>query len=255
MLSRRSYDLAGEVALVTGAGRGMCRGIAHALAAWGAAVAVTDIDEAGAQETVRLIEAEEGRARAYRLDVTDEAEAARVAAACVADLGGIDLLVNGAGLLSVSPVVDMELEDWRRVMDVNISGVFIVSRAVAREMLKRGTAASIVSISSVGGRVGERDLAHYSASKFAVIGFTQSLAKELADNEIYVNAICPGSVDTPMLDDLALGLSVTKQDLVDGQLIKRFLTGEDMAHTIAFLHTSRAITGQSVNTDGGLCFN
>ena len=81
MPSRQSYDLAGEVALVTGAGRGMCRGIAQALAAWGAAVAVTDIDEAGAQETVRLIEAEEGRARAYRLDVTDEAEAARVAAA------------------------------------------------------------------------------------------------------------------------------------------------------------------------------
>ena len=255
MPSRRSYDLAGEVALVTGAGRGMGRGIAQALAAWGAAVAVTDIDEAGAQETVRLIEAEEGRARAYRLDVTDEAEAARVAAACVADLGGIDLLVNGAGLLTVSPVVDMELRDWRCVMDVNISGVFIVSRAVAREMLERGTAASIVSISSVGGRIGSWGEAHYSASKFAVIGFTQSLAKELADNEIYVNTICPGSVDTPMLETLANGLKVTKQDLVEQQLIKRFLTGEDMAYTIAFLHTSRAITGQAVNTDGGLMFD
>ena len=255
MPGQRSYDLTGHVAFITGAGGGMGIGIARALSSWGARVAVVDIDHARARETLKAVEADGGEGRAYRLDVTDEDEAARVVAACVADFGGIDLLVNAAGALTVATITDMTLAEWRHVMDVNITGVFVASRAGAREMVARGTPASIISISSSAGRNGYRGLAHYCASKFGVIGFTQSLAIELADKDIYVNAVCPDSVDTQMLETLAEGYGITTEDLVNDQLIKRFLTGEDMAYTIAFLHTSRAITGQTVNTDGGSVFS
>lgn len=255
MPGQRSYDLNGEVAFITGAGGGMGIGLARALSSWGARVAVVDIDETRAKETLKAVEADGGEGRAYRLDVTDEDDAERVVAACIADFGGIDLLVNAAGALTVANVTEMTLAEWRHVMDVNITGVFVASRAVARAMVARGTPASIISISSSAGRKGYPGLTHYCASKFGVIGFTQSLAIELADKEIYVNAVCPDSVDTQMLEALAEGYGITTQDLVNDQLIKRFLTGEDMAYTIAFLHTSRAITGQTVNTDGGSVFS
>lgn len=255
MPGQRSYDLSDDVALITGAGGGMGLDLGRALASWGARVALTDIDEARARNTLKAVEAAGGEGRAYRLDVTDEDDAERVVAACVADFGGIDLLVNAAGALTVAHVTDMTLEEWRRVMDVNITGVFITSRAVARAMVTRGAPASIVSISSSAGRKGYPGLTHYCASKFGVIGFTQSLATELADKNIYVNAVCPDSVNTRMLEDLAQGYGITTEDFVDSQLIKRFLTGEDMAYTVAFLHTSRAITGQTVNTDGGSVFS
>ena len=251
----RAIHLTGDVAFVTGAGGGMGRGIARALAKWGARVALADINADAVAETLREVEADGGEGQAYPLDITSAEEVKQVIKACVDEFGGIDLLVNAAGILIYGSVADSKPADWYRVMDVNINGIYLVSREVTKAMIARGTPASIVSISSSAGRKGEADMASYTASKFGVIGFTQTLAHELVGHDIMVNAICPGNVESQMLVDLADGMGWTMEQMHDYQLIKRFLTGEDMAYSIAFLHTSRVITGQAVNTDGGMMFN
>jgi meso-butanediol dehydrogenase/(S,S)-butanediol dehydrogenase/diacetyl reductase len=238
-------DLTGTRALVTGAGRGLGFGLAEALARWGASVGVAD---------VRLGEAPFA-AWSGVLDVTDEAAVAGGVDACWQALGGIDLLVNNAGVLSVCAVADMALAEWRRVMEVNATGTFLVSRAVVRRMLAAGRGGSVVSIASIAGRRGDPQLAHYSASKFAVIGFTQALAREVAAHGIRANAICPGLVETAMIDELAAGWGTTVSQWVAKQAIPRSQTPADIAWMVASLHGAQSVTGQAVNVDGGTLFD
>ena len=140
------------------------------------------------------------------------------------------------------------------MLDVNLTGVFLMSRAVARTMRRGGQPGSIVSIASIGGKRGGPGIAHYCASKFAVIGFTQSLAMELATHAITVNAICPGLVDTRMIHDLAAGLSMQLSDFQDRQLVARPQLPEEIAEAILFVHRNRSVTGQAINIDGGTVF-
>lgn len=243
-------DLSGQRVFLTGGAGGLGAGLARAFAAQGALLGVSDMSETG---LARL--REELGCWSRRLDVTDAAQVRETVAAFAAEHGGIDLLVNNAGLLTVAPVAELDPADWRRVMEVNATGTFLVSQAVLREMIARKIAGSIVSISSIAGKVGDPQLAHYSASKFAVIGFTQSLAREVAAQSITVNAVCPGIVDTPMIHDLAKGWNCTLDDFLKTQLVKRTQTPEEIARAIIFLHRSRSITGQSLSVDGGTYFH
>lgn len=252
---RQHIDLTGHRVMVTGAGGGMGRVIAATMASWGAHVAVSDLDAGSAEETLSGISDAGGEGFATAMDVSDEASVDAGVAASWDALGGLDLLVNNAGVLTVSDVVDMPLKDWQFILGVNATGVFLVSRAVARRLITQGTPASIVSTSSISGKRGDAGLAHYTASKFAVVGFTQSLAAELAPHDILVNAICPGTVETPMMDHLTVAAGTSVPAYLEDQHIRRSQTPRDMAYAIAFLHTSRAIAGQALNVDGGTVFN
>ncbi len=251
----RGIELTGQRVLVTGTGGGMGGDIACTLAAWGATVAATDMDRAAAEAALRRVEAAGGSGCAAAIDIASEASVAKGVAGCWQALGGIDLLVNNAGVLRHGNVVDMTLADWNFVMGINITGTFLMSREVARRMIEQGTPASIVSTASISGKHGDPGLAHYSASKFGVIGFTQALAHELAPYDILVNAVCPGIVDTPMIRALAKSEGVGVEHYVEPQLIKRMQTPADIAYAMAYLHTSRAMTGQALNIDGGTFFH
>ena len=248
-------ELDGCAAVVTGAGRGLGRGIALSLAGRGARVAALDVDAGGADETAQLIQRAGGTAWPARVDVTDEAGVGAGMTGAAAQFGGLDLVVNGAGVLSVAHVVDLEAREWRRVLEVNVTGAFLVSQAAARIMIKAARPASIISIASVAGKIGEPGLAHYAASKFALVGFTQALARELAPHQITVNAVCPGVVLTQMIEEVASKWRMSIDDLLDMQAIHRPQTPDDIALAIAFLHASRSVTGQAINVDGGTVFS
>ena len=273
------YNLNGKVALVTGAGgkNGIGRAIATRLAKEGADVAVNDITEhpyaadqadwQGLPDLVREIEAMGRRAISVVADVADAAQVKEMVDQTVAHFGKIDILVNNAGTIAGKdrvPVVDLAEEDWDRVQRVNVKGVFLCSQAVARHLIAQGTGGKIINMSSVTGKRGSARFAAYSASKFAVIGFTQSLACELAPYQVNVNAICPGLVDTERFGHLASVLM--PQNLsADEQLaeyarrseaavpIGRLAEGADVAKMAAFLASDEAayLSGVSITISGG----
>ncbi len=273
------YNLNGKVALVTGAGgkNGIGRAIATRLAQEGADVAVNDMTEhpyaadqpdwQGLPDVVREIEAMGQRALSVVADVTDAEQVKKMVDQTVAHFGKIDILVNNAGTMAGKdrvPVVDLAEEDWDRVQGVNVKGVFLCSQAVARHLIAQGTGGKIINMSSVTGKRGSARFAAYSASKFAVIGFTQSLASELAPYQVNVNAICPGLVDTERFGHLASVLM--PQNLsADEQLseytrrskaavpIGRLAEGADVAKMAAFLASDEAayLSGVSITVAGG----
>jgi NAD(P)-dependent dehydrogenase (short-subunit alcohol dehydrogenase family) len=273
------YNLTGKVALVTGAGGkyGIGRAIATRLAKEGADVAVNDMTEHpyaadqpdwhGLPAVVREIEAMGQRAISVVADVTDAEQVKGMVDQTVAHFGKIDILVNNAGTIAGKdrvPVVDLAEEDWDRVQRVNVKGVFLCSQAVARHLIAQGTGGKIINMSSVTGKRGSARFAAYSASKFAVIGFTQSLASELAPYQVNVNAICPGLVDTERFGHLASVLM--PQNLsADEQLseytrrskaavpIGRLAEGADVAKMAAFLASDEAayLSGVSITVSGG----
>ena len=273
------YNLTGKVALVTGAGgkNGIGRAIATRLAKEGADVAVNDITEhpyaadqadwQGLPDVVREIEAMGQRAISVVADVADAAQVKEMVDQTVAHFGKIDILVNNAGTIAGKdrvPVVDLAEEDWDRVQRVNVKGVFLCSQAVARHLIVQGTGGKIINMSSVTGKRGSARFAAYSASKFAVIGFTQSLACELAPYQVNVNAICPGLVDTERFGHLASVL-MPENLSADEQLaeyarrseaavpIGRLAEGADVAKMAAFLASDEAayLSGVSITVSGG----
>ncbi|MFT3974967.1 MAG: SDR family NAD(P)-dependent oxidoreductase [Amaricoccus sp.] len=245
-------DLSGHRILITGAGRGIGRGMAEAFITWGARVAVADISGPLAADTAAACGP---LCSAVQIDVTDESAVERGIEVAWQAMDGIDLLVNNAGVLSVATVAEMTLAQWNQVMSVNATGVFLMSRAVVRQMRHHARPGSILSLSSIAGRRGDPRLAHYSASKFAVVGFTQALAQEVAGDDILVNAICPGLVQSAMIGALAAGTGTTTDDWLAAQAIRRSQSPRDIAFAAAFLHLSRAVTGQAINVDGGTLFN
>ena len=247
------YALNGRVGLVTGAGGGIGRAIARRLAREGMAVAVLDRDGAAAE----AVAAEIG-GLAVTADVTSEGEVGRAVEAVLARLGQIDLLVNNAGVAWMGPALEMPLEALRAMLRVNVEGVFIVSRAVLPHMSARRSG-SVVNLASWAGKTGNAHFAGYSASKFAVIGLTQALAREMAPDGVRVNAICPGIVV-----ETAMRTAIEAQQRQYGlpetsEREKSIPTGrvsvpEDVANIAAFLASDEAsyMTGEAINLSGGL---
>jgi meso-butanediol dehydrogenase/(S,S)-butanediol dehydrogenase/diacetyl reductase len=251
--------LLGRSAYVTGGGRGIGRGIALALAKEDADVIVADLDLAGAEAVAAEAKALGVKALAQRVDVTRWTDLQALVARAEREFGKLDIAIHCAGVIGVVAVEEMSEEEWDRVMDVNAKGVFLSCKA-ALPALKRNGFGRIVNIASVSGKDGYQRLAHYSASKYAVLGFTNSLAKEVARDNITVNAICPGVVKTAMWDILSdeyKEAGETREQSWQRQLMAfvpqgRPQTAEEVGELAVYLALAPSITGQSINIDGGL---
>jgi NAD(P)-dependent dehydrogenase (short-subunit alcohol dehydrogenase family) len=250
--------IAPRAALVTGAGAGIGRAIALRLARDGWSIAVNDVEPGRAAAVVRDVAATGSHALAVVADVGDRAAAGRMVAEAIEALGAVELLVNNAGVCRLGAVADFAEADWRATFRVNVDGVFHCCQAVLPHMLARG-GGNIVNVASWSGKAGAAYFGPYCASKFAVIGLTQSLAKEVAAHGIRVNAVCPGIVaGTEMRERIdaesrALGRP-TSTDRVGGIPMGRLAEPEDVAGVVAFLVSddARYMTGQAVNVTGGL---
>lgn len=269
------YDLRGKVGLVTGAAgaEGLGRAIAIRLAQEGADLVVNDLsEESGSRQglpaVVSEIEALGQRALPVYADVASADQVDAMVAAALEEFGRIDILVNNAGAPAGPdrvPVVELGEEAFDLIQRVNVKGTFLCSRAVARQMIARGRGGRIINISSVSGKYGVARFAAYCASKFAVRGFTQSLALELAPHQITVNAICPGLLATERIDDMAAALAPPgveardhRHSMIASTLasipLGRMTDTSDVANMAAFLASDQAafITGSSPTVDGGI---
>ena len=246
-----TIDLSGKVALVTGAGRGIGREIALALAAAGAAVAINDFaGEDACAAVAGEVKALGPEAIVVMGDVGDEESVGAMVDKVESELGPIEILVNNAGITRDNVVMLMSPDEFDAVIRTHLRGTFLVAKAVSRKMLRRRSG-SIVNISSVVGRRGNAGQANYAAAKAGIIGLTKSLAKELGARNIRVNAIAPGYIDTPMTQ--ALGGDVT-QAIVDNTPLRGIGQPADVANAVVFLASGLAgyITGCTLPVDGGL---
>lgn len=256
-------DLSGRVALVTGAGSGIGRQAAETLSGAGAALACTDINLAGAQETAASIEAAGGRAIAIAHDVVEEDQWEAAVKATVDALGGLHIMVNNAGIELVKIIPDISTADFRRVMDINVLGVFLGIKTCTDAMTASGSG-SIINLSSVAGLIGAPRQAAYCASKGAVRLMTKATALELAGagHPIRVNSVHPGIIETPMLEDLMTGVPDEQRNQRLAQMKARHPIGRlgqatDIANAILFLASdlSSFMTGSEVVVDGGMTAN
>lgn len=251
--------LAGRKAVVTGAGAGIGRAIALAMAREGARVTVTDRDGEAAEQ----VAAEIGpQALAMALDVVRPAEVEEVMSRARSRMRGLDILCANAGVVTMNPVRDLSEAEWDHVMAVNAKGVFLTNQAAVRLWEPVGTRGAIVNIASLAAKQGAALLAHYCASKFAVMGFTQALAREVAPQGIRVNCVCPGFIRTSMQDRLLVwkaGLRRVSVDQVREEYLSLTPLGrigepEEVADTVVFLCSdlARFITGEALNVTGGV---
>ena len=255
---QRMYQLNGKTALVTGAAIGIGRAIATRLAEEGANLVLFDINEVELAETTRMVEAAGRRCLAVTGDVRDYEQVKSAVDGCVRRYASIDIIVNNAGISPMGTIADTSLEDFRDVFRVNVDGVFHGCKAVAPHMTARG-AGKIINISSWFGKIGKHSFGAYCASKFAVIGLTQSMAMEMAEHGVNVNAVCPGTiVETGMreaADREAIKLGrLTAKQRESGIPLGRVGLPDDIARVVAFLASDQSdyMTGQSINVTGGL---
>ncbi|QUH26252.1 3-oxoacyl-[acyl-carrier-protein] reductase [Serpentinicella alkaliphila] len=243
----------GKNALVTGASRGIGKEIALTLAKNGANVIVNypiDSEAEAANEVVKEIEKLNVKALAVKADVTSESEVKEMVDAIDKNFDTLDILVNNAGITRDNLLIRMKEDDWDRVIDVNLKGTFICTKAVARKMMKQKYG-KIVNVSSVVGVMGNAGQANYCASKAGVIGLTKSVARELASKEINVNAIAPGFIETEMTAILSEDV---KNQMLANIPLKKYGKPEDVANLVLFLSSdlSKYITGQVILVDGGM---
>ncbi len=251
-------ELNGKRAFVTGAAQGIGRAIAHALAQSGVKVAIADIDGHAARRTAKEIGES---AFPVEIDVRERASVERAFGEAVKHLGGCDICIANAGVSTMSRALDLIDADWDFNFAVNARGVFLTNQIAARHFVAAG-AGCIVNTASLAAKVGAPLLAHYSASKFAVLGWTQALARELAPNGIRVNAVCPGFVKTGMqsreIEWEASLRNVSPQRVADDYLAQtplgRLEEPEDVADVVVFLCSDKArfMTGQGINVTGGV---
>lgn len=239
-----------KIAIVTGAGRGIGRGIAEKMASEGAIVVVTDVDE---QSAVTAAKELGNGSIGLRVDVTDRTSVAAMAATVTERFGRIDVLVNNAGWDKVGPFVDSDEADWDRVIAINLYGVFNTCKAVLPIMQEQGHG-HVVNLGSDAGRVGSSGEAVYSAAKGGVIAFTKALAREMARNRINVNVVCPGPTDTPLFASIGGDNPKLRDALTRAIPLRRLADPSDLANAVAFFASDEAayITGQTVSVSGGL---
>ena len=265
-------DLAGKVALITGGGTGIGKGIALAFAREGMKLALAGLEHApsaenqyetshiGGYSAAEAVAAEIGRdAIAIDADVADADAVDAMFARCLDAFGRVDVVVNAAGVITASPIEAMSEAEWDNVLDVNAKGTFLVSKAAVIRMRAQGGGGRIVNVASIAGKFGTPMLTHYCASKFAVVGFTNALAKEVAREGITVNCICPGIVGTQMWT--LLNVAFAESGETPEQTYARFIEGyipqgvpqteEDMAQLALYFVKAPHVTGQAINVDGG----
>jgi len=243
--------LEGKVAVVTGASRGIGRAIALKLADEGAKVVVNySGSQAKAEEVVARIQENGGEAIAVQASVSQSEEVTALIDTAVKTFGSLDILVNNAGITRDNLLMRMKEDEWDDVLNTNLKGVFLCTKAVTRQMMKQ-RAGRIINISSIVGVAGNAGQANYVAAKAGVIGLTKTTAKELASRNILVNAIAPGFIETEMTDQLPEEL---KQGMLTQIPLAKLGQPEDIAKAVAFLASDDAnyMTGQTLNIDGGM---
>ncbi len=252
--------LENKIAVVTGGGSGIGAGLCRGFAAEGAHVAVTDMDLKAAEKVVEEILAAGGKASAWVMNVCDSKQVDEVAKNIAETLGRIDIWVNNAGVSYITPFLECTDELWNKTIAVNLTGAFNGCRAALKQMCDQGSG-NIINMASQSGKQGNAQYAAYCASKFGIIGLTQSLAVEFAPQGIRVNALCPGVVMTPLWKDM-LGDYAKKRNLKDEEVIPymeskiplgRLATESDVSAAAVFLAGDGAsyLTGQSINISGG----
>jgi meso-butanediol dehydrogenase/(S,S)-butanediol dehydrogenase/diacetyl reductase len=265
------HSLEGAVSIVTGAGGQIGEGIAVELAKAGSDVVVADVDvldteynqqastEVGgatrAEEVAGRVEEHGRRAHIVECDVTHADQVEAMVEETVSEFGRLDVLCNNAGIITFDMVDEMDEAEWDSVMDVNVKGVFLPSRAAIPHL--KESKGSIINTASIAGTIGAAGLAHYCASKHAVLGLTKSLSLELAGDDVTVNAICPGIVDTPMWSKvLTPQMDEDYEDTVERVIpLGRDQSPEDMGRLAVFYATNRNVTGQALAVDGGILQN
>ncbi len=259
------YDLDGQVAIVTGAGRGIGRAIARRLAQEGASVAISDLDVDNAAGVANEIEAAGGTATSLRTDVTSKADVDKMVEDAVARFGRLDILVNNAGIGAVVPLIDTDESTWDALMNVNAKGTLLCSQAAARQMIAQGEGGRIINNASGAGKIAPGQaipLGAYAASKHAVVAITRQMGLELSPHRILVNCVCAGIVDTPMWDLIdrevaklqEVPVGSVKAGAVASIPLGRIQEPDDVANVVAFLTSDDAnyVTGQAYNVCGGI---
>ena len=244
-------DLKGKKALITGSSRGIGAEIAKKMAALGAEVIVNYASSKDRAEKVKSeIEAAGGTAHVIQADISDFADAKNLVKESYKTMGGLDILVNNAGITRDKLLMRMKEDDWDKVMDINLKGVFNCTKNAVRYLLKADNG-KIINMSSVIGLIGNPGQANYSAAKAGMIGFTKTMAKELASKGVCSNAVAPGFIMTEMTDELKDGV---KEDIINNVPLARFGEAEEVADLVAFLASDKAnyINGQVINVDGGM---
>jgi NAD(P)-dependent dehydrogenase (short-subunit alcohol dehydrogenase family) len=240
-----------HVAVVTGAARGIGRRVALTLAERGYQIAANDLD--APEGTLAELRRAGAEALPVPGDVSDEGAVRRMVEAVMDGFGRVDVLVNNAGISLISPAEETTLADWRRVLEVNLTGPFLMCREFGREMLRWGSG-SIVNVSSVAGLLGVADRAAYNASKHGLVGLTRTLAAEWGGRGVRVNAVCPGWVKTEMDVEDQAGGGYTDEDIEGRVPVGRFARPEDVARAVAFLadpEQSGFVNGHTLSVDGG----
>jgi 3-hydroxybutyrate dehydrogenase len=249
-------------ALITGAGSGIGKSIAEAFAREGASVAIADINFSAAQAVSAQINSAGGRATATQMDVADEKQVNAGLEQAVRDFGGLDVLVNNAGIQLISPVVDFSFSDWRRVVAIHLDGAFLATRAAMRAMISRGRGGTILYMGSIHSHTASPNKSAYTAAKHGIVGLAKTVAKEGARYGIRSNVICPGFVRTPLMEkqlpEQAERLGITEEEVIKNIMLRETVDGEftsleDVAATAVFLATfpSNAMTGQSIVVSHG----
>ncbi len=259
------YELDGQVAIVTGAGRGIGRAIARRLAHEGASVAVSDLDVENAAGVADEITAAGGKAISLRTDVSRKADAVRVVEDTVAHFGRLDILVNNAGIGAIVSLLDTDESTWDALMNVNAKGTLLCSQAAARQMIAQGDGGRIINNASGAGKMApgkDIPLGAYAASKHAVVAITKQMGLELSSHGILVNCVCAGIVDTPMWDLIdreiaklqGVPVGSVKAGAVASIPVGRIEQPEDVANMFAFLASEDAnyLTAQTYNICGGI---
>jgi NAD(P)-dependent dehydrogenase (short-subunit alcohol dehydrogenase family) len=246
------HEYRNKVVLITGAGRGIGRAIAEAFAGRGAIVAANDITPINLEQTVGSIAGAGGRCKGYVYDVAKKMPVQAMVAEVSDDWGRIDILINNAGVEPHGSILEMDEWDWRRTIDVNLTGAFFTLQSVGRVMREQGGGV-VVNIGSIAGRAhGLRDRSAYVASKTGLLGLTREAARELATYNIRVNAVCPGVIETEMTEALRQDETMLQKWLEDIPQ-KRLGKTEDVVGLVLYLCSDAAayLTGQAINVDGG----
>ena len=242
-----------KIVLVTGAGRGIGKMIATWFAREGAQLAVNDIQNTELDDTAKMLRGFGNRVETYVCDISDGKEVEKLVHSVILDFKRIDILINNAGIALPTPTLDLSEEEWDRILNVNLKGTFLVSRAVLRQMKSRRSGRVIMIASLAGKTGGVYTGIHYDVSKAGIIVMTRRLAREFGEFGVTVNAVAPSFAETNLLKDLALDTPKMRAESANLNVIKRLATPDDVANAVLFLasDSSGFITGETLNVNGG----